>query len=77
MALYLLKLLRSGMAHEAIGIGITPTVLDGLLPRPCHLEQPVSEAVAFRGERTVYSIRGVARVALVVGDPLVSIVPGR
>ncbi len=76
MALYPLKLLRTGMAGKAIGIGVTATVLDGVLPRARHIEQPVPEAVALSCKRAMYPIGCVTRVALVVSDPLVFVVPG-
>ncbi len=77
MALYPLKLLRTGMAGKAIGIGITATVLNGLFPSARHIEQPVPKAIALGCKRAVCPIRCVTRVALVVGNPLVLVVPGR
>ncbi len=65
------------MTGEAIGIGITPAIFDWLLPAPCHIEQPVSKPVTFGCKRTMDPVRCMTRVALVGGDPFLSVMSSR
>src|SRR3954451_22283318 len=72
-----LKLRRPAVTNQTIGVRIGAFIQDGLCPRPRYVAPPVSQAVQFGLEGTVYSIGGMAGVALMVCDPFVGVVFSR
>jgi hypothetical protein len=72
---HLLPFWGFSMTIKTIRIGIASGVFDWFLVRIGYVIQPVAKTISFPFDGTIDTIRYMASVALILGNPAVSVVP--